>query len=152
MAYRLQCPCWAPSRFQDVQADFPSLQRQCYSQSTPKLLLCCGAYCSVLCRADMYLEMNVWVENFGLETHIWSYQRILLRHLENNLKNTTLKRCVFWTLQHEHSITALLLPKIEASQLERRCIPAKSLSTRICCFRQVSAQCLYRPLKAWRPP
>lgn len=69
LAYRLECPCWAPSCFQYVQTDFTSL------------------------------EMNVWVENFGLETHIWSYQRILLRHLEYNLKNTTLKRCVFWTLQ-----------------------------------------------------
>ena len=26
LAYRLECPCWAPSCFQDVQTDFTSLQ------------------------------------------------------------------------------------------------------------------------------
>ena len=39
------------------------------------------------------------MEYLGLETHVRSYQGVLFRDLQYNLKDTTLKRRVFWTLQ-----------------------------------------------------
>lgn len=48
--------------------------------------------------------MNIWMKNLCLEAHIWSYQRVLLRHLQDDLKHATLERGVFWPLQTGMSV------------------------------------------------
>ena len=49
--------------------------------------------------AMSYLEVDIWMENLCFESHIGSYQRILFRNFQDNLKYTTLKRSFFGSLQ-----------------------------------------------------
>ena len=63
-----------------------------------------------------HLEVHIWVEDLCLKTYIGSYQGVLLRYFEYNLKDSPLKGCIFWTLQHatghqhrlEHSLQSLV--------------------------------------------
>lgn len=71
------------------------------------LTMTCSTQSNTGRSAVNHLEVDVWMENLCFESHIRSYQRVLFRNLQDNLKYTTLKRGFFGSLQT--NISACLL-------------------------------------------
>ena len=54
---------------------------------------------TVVLRERAHLEVHVGVEDLRAIPHRRRHQRILLRHVEQHLKDATLIRCVLWALR-----------------------------------------------------